>query len=88
MTYGSTVGITSRTLNAKAIALGVNTAAVKRLTADEIKEMVTLKLITREQLLNAVATKKLTVDQAELAAATFGVTRAELTSIATRESLE
>jgi len=87
LTYGSTLGATTRTLNAKAIALGVNSAAVKRLTADEIDEMVTLKLVTREQLLNAVATKKLTVDQAELAAATFGVTRAELTSIATKGKL-
>ena len=87
LTYGSTLGATTKTLNAKAIALGINTAAVKRLTADEIKEMVTLKLVTREQLLNAVATKKLTVDQAELAAATFGVTRAELTSIATKGKL-
>lgn len=87
LTYGSTLGATSKTLNAKAIALGVNTAAVKRLTADEIDEMVTLKLVTREQLLNAVATKKLTVDQAELAAATFNVTRAELTSIASKGKL-
>ena len=87
MTYGSTVGITSRTLNAKAIALGVNTAAVRRLTASEVGEMVTLKLLSREQLLNAVATKKLTVDQAELAAATFGVTRAELTSVASKGKL-
>jgi len=87
LTYGSTLGATSKTLNAKAIALGVNTAAVKRLTADEVKEMVTLKLVTREQLLNAVATKKLTVDQAELAAATFGVTRAELESIASKGKL-
>ena len=87
LTYGSTLGTTTKILNAKAIALGINTAAVKRLTADEIDEMVTLKLVTREQLLNAVATKKLTVDQAELAAATFGVTRAELTSIATKGKL-
>lgn len=87
LTYGSTLGATTRTLNAKAIALCVNSAAVKRLTADEIDEMVTLKLLSREQLLNAVATKKLTVDQAELAAATFGVTRAELTSIATKNML-
>lgn len=87
LTYGSTLGATSKTLNAKAIALGVNTAAVKRLTADEVDELVTLKLVTREQLLNAVATKKLTVDQAELAAATFNVTRAELTSIASKGKL-
>lgn len=87
MTYGSTLGVTAKSLNAKSIALGVASASVKRLTASEVDEMVTLKLVTREQLLNAVATKTLTVDQAELAAATFGVTRAELSSIASKGKL-
>ena len=87
LTYGSTLGATTKTLNAKAIALGINSAAVKRLTADEVDQMVALKLVTREQLLNAVATKTLTVDQAELAAATFGVTRTELLSVASKGKL-
>ncbi len=87
LTYGSTLGVTTKSLNAKSIALGVASASVKRLTASEVDEMVTLKLVTREQLLNAVATKTLTVDQAELAAATFGVTRAELSSIASKGKL-
>lgn len=87
MTYGSTLGVTTKSLNAKSIALGVASSSVRRLTASEVDEMVTLKLVTREQLLNAVATKTLTVDQAELAAATFGVTRAELLSIASKGKL-
>ena len=69
-------------LNAKKIALGLNSASVKKLTADEIDEMVTLKLLTKEQLLNAVASGRLTVAQTELAAATFGVSGAQLASIA------
>lgn len=69
-------------LNAKKIALNLNSASVRRLTADEVDEMVTLKLLTREQLLNAVASGKLTVAQAELAAATFNVSGAQLASLA------
>ena len=80
--YGVEEARTTMILNAKKIALNLSSASVKRLTADEIDQMVALKLLTKEQLLNAVASKKLTVDQAELAAATFGVSRAQLVSAA------
>lgn len=82
LTFGQRTLTTKMALDAKKIALNLNSASVKKLTADEVKQMVTLKLVTREQLLNAVATKKLTADQARLAAATYGVNYAELQSIA------
>lgn len=82
LTFGQRTLTTKMALDAKKIALNLNSASVKKLTADEVKQMVTLKLVTSEQLLNAVATKKLTADQARLAAATYGVNYAELQSIA------
>lgn len=82
LTFGRTTITSKMALDAKKIALNLNSASVKKLTAAEIDQMVALKLVTRDQLLNAVAARKLTVDQAELAAATFNVSRAELTAIA------
>ena len=80
--FGNTSNLVNLRLNAQRITLGLNSSSVKRLSAAEIDRMVTLKMLTREQLLNAVATKRLTVDQAELAAATFNVSRAELVALA------
>lgn len=80
--FGFTLASTNQKLMAQRIIYGGNKAALAKLTATQVDAMVTQKLLTKEQLLNAVATKRLTVDQAELAAATFNVSRAELLLIA------
>lgn len=67
--------------------LGVLALNTRAFTAEEVKQMVVNRQITREQLLRSVATGKLTVEQAKLAASTFGVSEAELRQVATTKTV-
>lgn len=63
--------------------LTVFNLGLRELTSTEAKNLVTTGQLTKQRLLNAVATGKLSAETAELAAMTFGVSRAQLDEIAT-----
>ena len=73
----------SKSISTLSKEYGLLAAKSRIVTASEIDNLAVKKLITKEQLLNAVATKRLSVDQAELAATNFSVTRSQLQQIAT-----
>ena len=68
-------------ITAQTKSLGKLGMVSKSMSAQQINNLAVQKLITRENLLNAVASKRLTVEQAKLAGSTLGLTEAQLKQV-------
>ena len=77
----------NKSLQSTIASVTMGKAAFEGLTRSQVKQMAVSGALSRESFLLAVATKKLTVDQAELAAAHYGVSRAQLQQIRSTTAL-